>query len=144
MNIAIKPILWVSPTGLLRLGATVAMALSRTGNPEELREARFGAAEGVSDASSRVTVSASDGGPVVVPDAALLRDGDFLRQGGDLVIRGTDGAEVVVQGYFAAAVQPDLVSAAGNVALGPGLVDSFLSVGRLIQPAGSTRSPAPA
>ncbi len=101
------------------------MSLMRTDHLEQLREARIGAADGVPDASSRVVVSAGDGGPVAIPDAALLRDGAFLREGGDLVIRGPGGAEVVVQGYFAS--RPTLTNAAGDVALGPGLVDSFLS-----------------
>ena len=90
------------------------MSVSRTGDLEAFREARSGAAEGASDPSSRVTLSAGDGA-VAVPDAALLRDGEFLRQGGDLVIRGADGAEVVVQGYFA--VRPTLTTADGAAAL---------------------------
>ncbi|MDH3704104.1 MAG: FecR domain-containing protein [Alphaproteobacteria bacterium] len=120
------------------------MSVSRTGNPESDREARFGAAGGASDTSSRVTLPAGDGGPVVVPDEALLRDGEFLRQGGDLVIRGSDGAEVVVQGYFAAGTRPDLTTPGGDVALSPGLVDSFLSAmapGQYAQTAGPAQSP---
>ena len=118
------------------------MSVSRTRALEAFRESRFGAADGVSDTSSRVTLAAGDGGAVVVPDAALLRDGAFLRQGGDLVIRGADGAEVVVQGYFAA--RPTLTTADGAAALSPGLVDSFLSAmapGQYAQSAGPVASP---
>jgi hypothetical protein len=51
---------------------------------------------------------------------------------------------VVVQGYFAAEVRPNLTTEAGDIALSPGLVDSFLSAmapGQYAQAAGSMQSP---
>jgi hypothetical protein len=54
---------------------------------------------------------------------------------------------VVVQGYFAAEVRPNLTTEAGDIALSPGLVDSFLSAmapgqyAQAAQAAGSAQSP---
>lgn len=62
----------------------------------------------------------------MLPDAAFLTEGQFVRTGGDLVLSGTDGHQVIVRGYFSADAAPDLVTPDGSQVLTPNLVESFL------------------
>jgi len=62
-----------------------------------------------------VPVVVLDGGSAVVPDAALLFTAVYTRIGGDLLLTGADGAQVLIQGYFAAEEPPILFSPTGAV-----------------------------
>lgn len=76
--------------------------------------------------SDSVAVPAN-GGAISLPTASFISDGHFVRAGSDLVLSDTTGHELVVHGYFAAPVAPDLVSPDGSQVLTPNLVDSFLT-----------------
>ena len=58
------------------------------------------------------------GTSVAVPDASLLFTGEFSRSGSDLVLTGSDGAKLVVTGYFNTDMPPALVSPQGAMLTG--------------------------
>jgi len=55
---------------------------------------------------------------VAVSDANLLFTGEFSRAGSDLIMTGSDGAKLVVTGYFDSDFPPSLVSPQGAVLTG--------------------------
>lgn len=69
---------------------------------------------------------ATDAAELTVGDGGLLSGAVLTKQGYDLVLTGEDGQSVIIDNYFLAEPQPDLVSAAGHH-LSPQLVKSFLS-----------------
>lgn len=100
------------------------MAVPGSGADQDIQEAGAGVA-GPSPASA--TVRGADGEPVALPSSAFISDGAFQRNGNDLTIETSDGAQVVVEGYFAANPLPDLVSPDGSQILTPSLLESFLA-----------------
>src|SRR3546814_7912390 len=60
----------------------------------------------------------------IVLDAGFLFSAEFLRPGDDLLLRGADGAEILLRGYFAPPPPPPLETAEG-ARLTPGLVESL-------------------
>lgn len=67
-------------------------------------------------ASSLPVVTASEAGfasEVTVP-GGLLVSADYARNGNDLILTAPDGRTLVIQGYFAAEVPPDLVGEGGG------------------------------
>src|SRR3546814_5894266 len=74
-----------------------------------------------SGAFRAVDVSDSSG---IVLDASFLFSAEFLRPGDDLLLRGADGAEVLLRGYFAQHPPPPLETAEG-ARLAPGIVESL-------------------
>ncbi|MBF0168290.1 MAG: FecR domain-containing protein [Alphaproteobacteria bacterium] len=58
-------------------------------------------------------VSPENGWAVQVPKASLLTQGDYARQGLDLLITGPDGEQVLVTDYFLTDSPPDLVAEDG-------------------------------
>jgi hypothetical protein len=67
-----------------------------------------------------------DGGPVALPAASLIADGNFFRAGPDLVIGDAAGNQLTVRGYFLGEEAPDLTSPDGSQVLTPDLLHSFL------------------
>src|SRR5829696_2907663 len=63
-------------------------------------------------------IDAGSGDSVVIPDASLLFNADFLKSGKDLVIVGDDGRRVVVHDYFAHDKRPALASREGATIAG--------------------------
>ncbi len=55
---------------------------------------------------------------VAVPDASLLFTGEYSRAGSDLILTGSDGAKLVVTGYFNTDTPPSLVSPEGAMLTG--------------------------
>lgn len=62
-----------------------------------------------------VVVNADGAASVTIPGNGFLLDAEFQRSGPDLVLRGEDGREVVVTGYFAQAHPPALTTPGGAV-----------------------------
>ncbi|MCC7305880.1 MAG: FecR domain-containing protein [Alphaproteobacteria bacterium] len=77
-------------------------------------------AQGSNHSETRLS---ADGQTVELPDASFVRDADIARDGADLVL-SHDGQTVVIEGYYAADPQPNLVAPDGAT-LTPDLVDSF-------------------
>lgn len=67
------------------------------------------------------TVDVSDQSDIVL-DASFLFSAEFTRLGDDLVLQGTDGAEVLLRDYFAQVPPPPLETAEG-ASLTPGTVE---------------------
>ncbi|MEW5728186.1 MAG: FecR domain-containing protein, partial [Pseudomonadota bacterium] len=59
-------------------------------------------------------LDAGDGAAVVVPGGDFLLTADFVRAGPDLILRGDDGREVVVAGYFMRGEPPALMTETGQ------------------------------
>lgn len=55
---------------------------------------------------------------VAVPDASLLFTGEYSRAGSDLILTGSDGAKLVVTGYFNTDTPPSLISPEGAMLTG--------------------------
>lgn len=76
-----------------------------------------------------LTIIQADGqAKIELPDADFLAKGDILRDGQDLILQSSDGAEVVIEGYFSAMPAPTLTTPHGSV-LTPELVESFVKSG---------------
>jgi len=67
------------------------------------------------------TVDVADQSDIVL-DASFLFSAEFTRLGDDLVLQGTDGAEVLLRDYFAQVPPPPLETAEG-ASLAPGIVE---------------------
>ncbi|HVI51349.1 MAG TPA: hypothetical protein VM661_09090, partial [Candidatus Sulfotelmatobacter sp.] len=68
---------------------------------------------GVSAAPTVLTATAGE--TLHVPGGNFLLTADFHRVGGDLLLVGKDGHEVLVQGYFDSHTPPDLQSGTGGI-----------------------------
>ncbi len=88
-----------------------------------------------------IVLQAAPGEALVVPHGALLLVADFVRQGADLLLVGSDGARVPVKDYFAIEAPPALMTAggagedtltggAGNDSLNGGAGDDLLNAAR--------------
>ncbi|MBT6096332.1 MAG: hypothetical protein HOH04_15710 [Rhodospirillaceae bacterium] len=66
-----------------------------------------------------LVLSAEAGQAILLPDSAWILGGDYIRQGGDLVIKGADGQMIVVRDFFNLATPPDLHTGTGAVINGP-------------------------
>ncbi len=64
------------------------------------------------DASQKV-LQAVDGGQLTVPGESWLLKADFTPQGGDLLLTGHDGAQVLIRDFFNLDNPPDLLTDAG-------------------------------
>ena len=65
-------------------------------------------------AGSDVTVLDAQGATeLVVPGGHMLLLADYAREGPDLMLTGTDGAQVVIQDFFAQTSPPDLMTEGG-------------------------------
>ena len=63
-----------------------------------------------------LVIEASSGqDTILVPDHAWLQHADFVRQGGDLLLVGDDGKEILVRDYFNLDNPPELVTSVGGV-----------------------------
>lgn len=71
-------------------------------------------------------LSANGQSTLMLPGEAFLQDAAMTRDGADLVLTLSSGETVTVEGYFAAAEKPVLLSPKGGV-LSPELVESFLA-----------------
>lgn len=71
------------------------------------------------------TISLNENDTRISIDNLDLRDADFKKDGGDLVIQGESGETVVIEGYFDQFSPPVLLTADGQ-AFTPSLVQSFL------------------
>lgn len=71
-------------------------------------------------------LSANGQSALMLPGEAFLQDSSMTRDGADLVLTLSSGETVTVEGYFAAAEKPVLLSPKGGV-LSPELVESFLA-----------------
>jgi VCBS repeat-containing protein len=69
------------------------------------------------DAGSQSAISIRGGGgePVTVPDAALLFGAEFVRDGGDLVLRNPGSPDLRILDYFDAGAPADLMSPEGAI-----------------------------
>ena len=65
--------------------------------------------------------STTDGSAIVVPGGKFLLQADFVRLGPDLLLVGSDGTQVLIQGYFEAA-EPAALMTEGGALLPPDLV----------------------
>jgi hypothetical protein len=77
------------------------------------------------DMPTDVRVEAIAGKPVELPSGHFLANADMSRAGMDLHITGSDGHTIVVEGYFAQQVPPDLVTHDG-ARLTPAMVNAFV------------------
>lgn len=69
-----------------------------------------------SSGDDALIIDASSGqDTILVPDHAWLQHADFVRQGGDLLLVGDDGKEILVREYFNQDSPPDLVTSVGGV-----------------------------
>ena len=69
-----------------------------------------------SSGDDNLIIDASSGqDTILVPDHAWLQHADFVRQGGDLLLVGDDGKEILVREYFNQDSPPDLVTSVGGV-----------------------------
>ena len=69
-----------------------------------------------SRADDTLVIEASSGqDTILVPDHAWLQHADFVRQGGDLLLVGDDGKEILVRDYFNLDNPPELVTSVGGV-----------------------------
>ncbi len=79
----------------------------------------------------------------MLPSGQFASDAEYLQQGDDLVLIGTDGATVVVRDYFLSDPPPDLLTPEGG-RLTPAMVDSFTppeAVGQYAQAGDSAAAP---
>ena len=53
-----------------------------------------------------VILTAQPGKDLLIPDGAWILGGEYVRQGADLVIKGTGGQLVVIRGFFNLASPP--------------------------------------
>ena len=58
-------------------------------------------------------IAVTDGTTVEIPFGTLLLEADYARSGDDLLLTGTDGTVVLIQGYFAIEPRPDLLTIGG-------------------------------
>ena len=68
-----------------------------------------------------VVLQAEPGAAMVVPHGALLLVANFVRQGADLLLVGSDGTKIIIKGYFALDHPPALMTEGGAM-LAPDLV----------------------
>ncbi|MAX48308.1 MAG: hypothetical protein CMM78_08880, partial [Rhodospirillaceae bacterium] len=80
---------------------------------------------GGADVSIVMSFDARDGDTVSLPDISYIYDGDYVRQGTDLLLIKPDGTAVQIENYFAVEFTPDILGAGGR-RLTPELVESFL------------------
>ena len=66
-------------------------------------------------------LQAEPGAALVVPHGTLLLVADFVRQGSDLLLVGSDGTQILIKGYFALDHPPALTTEGGAI-LAPDLV----------------------
>ncbi|NIA70460.1 cadherin-like domain-containing protein [Pelagibius litoralis] len=78
--------------------------------------------EGQTDSALRVIDLSEQSGVVI--DAGLLFSADFIRLGDDLLLRGADGEEILLPGYFTQDARPSLETAEG-ARLTPETVDGL-------------------
>lgn len=71
-----------------------------------------------------IVLEAVAGEALVIPNGTMLLTADFVRQGGDLLLVGPDGEQVLIQGYFELA-DPLALATAGGAELAPDLVASL-------------------
>tara|TARA_R100001143_G_scaffold36518_4_gene34076 strand:- start:98088 stop:110366 length:12279 start_codon:yes stop_codon:yes gene_type:complete len=71
------------------------------------------------------TFDARDGDTVSLTDISYIYDGNYVRQGSDLLLIKPDGTAVQIENYFAVEFTPDILGAGGR-RLTPELVESFL------------------
>ncbi len=65
------------------------------------------------DAGQTVVLAVDGVETIIVPGGSFLLLADFVRQGGDLLLVGPDGTQVLIQGYFDLAEPPALVTEGG-------------------------------
>ncbi|MGE5199115.1 MAG: VCBS domain-containing protein [Rhodospirillaceae bacterium] len=65
-----------------------------------------------------ILIHPADGGPVTIPEAALLFSADFHRDHGDLVLSNPGSPDIRIVDYFDAGTPPDLQSPEGAVIRG--------------------------
>ncbi|MBX2833597.1 MAG: FecR domain-containing protein [Micavibrio sp.] len=70
-----------------------------------------------------ITTLQINGSSLELPDNSYIKDGEFAREGGDLILSGNDGS-IKIEGYFDALEAPTLHAPDGS-ALTPELVQSF-------------------
>ena len=62
-----------------------------------------------------IVLTAGGAETLIVPGGSFLLLADFVRQGGDLLLVGPDGTQVLIQGYFDLAEPPALATEGGAV-----------------------------
>ena len=75
----------------------------------------LGAVPGEGNDRTAVVLNAESGKPLLIPDGGWFLGGEYIRQGSDLVIKGTDGQLVVIRDFFSVASAPDLYTGTGAV-----------------------------
>lgn len=91
-------------------------------------------------AAFAAVLQSGDAGSVLVPGGDFLLNAEFERSGPDLVLVGDDGTRILVQGFFADATPPNLVTAAGAT-IEPSLASTLagpLAPGQYAQNGGSS------
>ena len=83
------------------------------GSPKDLSRA----IDSQGAATPAIVVDAT-GDVLIVPGGNFLLTAEFVREGDDLLLVGTDGARVLVQGFFALETPPDLHTEGGAVVQG--------------------------
>ena len=75
---------------------------------------RYGGLFGDGDAGPITVIRPAPGEQSVeLPSGDLLMSAEYARVGSDLLLKGADGTQVLVEGYFAAEQAPDLVAEGG-------------------------------
>jgi len=77
------------------------------------------------DTVTDIKIEAVAGKPVELPNGNFIANAEMTRSGMDLHLTGPDGHTIVVEGYFAQAPHPDLVSHDG-ARMPPAMVNAFL------------------
>ncbi|MCG8359643.1 MAG: FecR domain-containing protein, partial [Kiloniellales bacterium] len=79
-----------------------------------------------------VIEAAATGEPIEIPHGEFLLGADFLRQGDDLLLQGSDGLAVLIRGYFALVEPPGLLTAQGDL-LQSDLVEALVQANSPLQ-----------
>lgn len=78
-----------------------------------------GVAVGVSSLAAQdpgvapIVLDASGAAQITVPGGAFLVSADYVREGPDLLLIGSDGQQVLIRDFFANETPPDLISDSG-------------------------------
>jgi len=72
-----------------------------------------------SGGSGPLIVQAQAGQDILLPDGGWILGAEYVREGGDLVLKGKDGQLVVIRDFFNLATPPDLHTDTGAVINGP-------------------------
>ena len=63
--------------------------------------------------SDPILLDAGGAAQITIPGGSFLIDADYVREGPDLLLIGSDGQQVLIRDFFASETPPDLISDSG-------------------------------